>query len=177
MPPVYPTVHDTDNYRIGKGIISFKSDGDSLYRDLGNCPSLLYTPNIVSKDHFSSRLGIKTKDLSRITEISAKVKFTMEEIVAENLAFFFLSDVETSTAGYKILRGLSKTTFKGSLKFTGENDAGRQIDWVGDVSFVPSGDFQFITDSDDYTTITVECDVLADVNGDYGILTDRGVVA
>ena len=168
-----PASPSTANYRIGKGIVSFKATGAGSYADLGNCPVFTYTPAITKKDHFSSRQGIKTKDLTRITELGATIKMTLDEITGENLALFALSDLDSDTAGDIVLRGLSKTTFTGSIKVVGTNDVGQLVDFIADVSFVPAGDFSFITDGDDYSLIQVEADVLVDNAGNYGVWTIR----
>ncbi len=168
-----PTSPDTANYHIGKGVISFQLDGESAARDLGNCPSLTYTPDIQKKEHFSSRFGIKTKDLTRITQVGATIKFSMEEVTGENLALFALSDIDTNTAGDTVLYGLSKTNFTGVLSVVGANDIGQQVDFTANVSFVPAGDFSFVTDGDDYSTIDVQAEVLADDDGNYGVWTVR----
>lgn len=175
MVQTFPTISNTDNYRIGLGKIYWKDKGSTLFRFLGECPSLTYTPSITTKDHYSHTGRVKKKDKSRITQMGATIKFVMTECTAENMAFFFLSTVETGSDGEKILRGLSKTTFEGELYFVGYNEAGRQVDARYQCSFKPSGDFAFIDDSDDYAGITVDADVLEDENGDYGIVTDRGL--
>lgn len=161
------------NYRIGAGIVTYTDDNTSGDIDLGNCPSFVLTPDIQTKEHFSSRTPIRTKDVTRITQLGVKVKMTLEEITAQNLAFFALSDIESSTAGDDLLRGLSRTTFTGTLTLTGTNSVGAMIDWVGRVSFVPAGDFELIGATDDYTSIEVEADVLVDDDGNYGVWTVR----
>lgn len=175
MAQSFPTIPSTDNYRLGTGIVYFKETGGTAFRDLGECPSLIYTPAVTTKDHYSHRGKSRKKDKSRITQVGAVVKFILTEVTGENLAFFFLSASEAGTGGGLVLRGLSKLNFEGTLKFIGYNEAGRQVDWTGKVSFKPAGDFQFIDDSDEYNGITVEADVLEDENGDYGVVHDRGV--
>ncbi len=169
-----PTSPSTENYRIGKGIVSFQATGESTFRDLGNCPSFTYTPDITKKEHFSSRTGIKTKDKTIITQLGATIKFTLDEITGENLALFALSgSSETDSDGNVVLRGLSQTEFTGELQMVGTNQEGQQVDFLCNVSFVPSGDFQFITDGDDFSVVQVEAEVLVDDNGDYGVWTIR----
>jgi hypothetical protein len=168
-----PASPNVANYRIGKGIISFKPDGQTTFRDVGNVPKFVYTPKIDKKEHFSSREGIKKKDFDAIVQVGATVKFTMEEVTPENLALFALSDVETNAGGDAVLRGLSKTEVKGTVKVEGTNDIGQKVDFIADVTFTPAGDFEFVTDSDNFSTIEVEADVLVDANGDYGVWTIR----
>jgi hypothetical protein len=168
--PISPNVN---NYHIGKGIVSFKETGSSSFTDLGNAPKFIYTPTVTKKEHFSSREGIKTKDFTAITEVGATVKITIDEITGENLAFFALAEQGTDTDGNITLSGLSKTEFSGEIKVVGTNDIGQQVDFLATVSFVPSGDFSFITDADDFTVIEIEAEVQKDANGSFGVWTIR----
>jgi hypothetical protein len=168
-----PTPPDVNNYHIGKGIVSFKEAGASTFTDLGNAPSFIYTPAVEKKEHFSSREGVKTKDFTAITQVGATVKFTLDEITGENLSFFALAEQGTDSDGNITLSGLSKTEFTGDIQVVGTNAIGQQVDFVATVSFVPSGDFNFITDGDDFTTIEIEAEVQKDANGFFGIWTVR----
>jgi hypothetical protein len=167
-----PTSPNVANYHIGKGIVSFKEVGASSFVDLGNAPSFLYTPTITKKEHFSSRGGVKTKDFTAITQVGATIKLTLDEMTAENLAIFVLGTISVDTDGNATIPGLSKIEIVGELKVVGTNEIGLQVDWLGTVSFVPSGDLSFITDVDDFTKILLEAEVQKDVNG-FGVLTVR----
>jgi hypothetical protein len=161
------------NYHIGKGIVSFKAAGASSFVDLGNAPAFVYTPTVTKKEHFSSRGGIKIKDFTAITQVAATVKITLDEITGQNLGFFALAVPGTDTAGDIILSGLSKAEFTGDIKVVGTNDIGQQVDFLATVLFVPSGDFSFITDGDDFTKIVIDAEVMRDANGAFGIWTIR----
>jgi sorbitol-specific phosphotransferase system component IIA len=171
-----PVSPDVQNYHIGKGIVSFQEEGGSTFTDLGNCPSFVYSPAVEKKEHFSSREGIKTKDFTAITQIGATVKFTLDEITATNLAFFALGDVDTTVPGTITINGLSKAEFTGDIKVVGTNDIGQHVDFTATVSFVPSGDFSFITDSDDFSTIEIEAEVQKDTDGFFGVWTIHDTV-
>lgn len=67
------------NYYIGKGIVSWNG------ADLGNVSKFEFTPQVKLLDHYSSRLGIKVKDLSVVQEKSAKLLITMDEWTTANL--------------------------------------------------------------------------------------------
>lgn len=166
-----PTSPSVQNYHIGKGIVSFKETGSSTFVDLGNAPRFIYTPAVTKKEHFSSREGVRTKDFTAITEIGATVKVTLDEITAENLAMFALGDMTSGTDGSGTITGLTKAEFTGTLKVIGTNDIGQHVSWTGDVSFVPSGDFSFITDADDFSTIELEAEVQKSVDGSFGTWT------
>jgi hypothetical protein len=170
-----PTSPNVNNYHIGKGIVSFKETGQSTYTDLGNSPSFIYTPTVTKKEHFSSREGVRTKDFTAITEVGATVKFTLDEITGDNLSFFALAEISTDTSGNITLSGLSKAEFTGEIKVVGTNDIGQQVDFDATVSFVPSGDFRFITDADDFSTLEIEAEVQKDANGAFGVWTVRDV--
>jgi hypothetical protein len=166
-----PTSPNVQNYHIGKGIVSFKETGGTGFVDLGNAPSFVYTPAVEKKEHFSSREGIKTKDFTAMTQVGATIKVSLDEITGLNLSFFALADQGIDTDGNATLTGLSKTEFVGDIKVVGTNDIGQRVDFLATVSFVPSGDFSFITDTDDFSVIEIEAEVQKDVNGFFGVWT------
>jgi hypothetical protein len=168
-----PASPNVQNYHIGKGIVSFKETGAPDFVDLGNAPSFQYSPTVEKLEHFSSREGVKTKDFTAITQVGATVTFTLDEITGYNLAFFSLAEQGTDTDGNITLSGLTKTEFTGEIKVVGTNDIGQQVDFVATVSFVPSGDFNFITDEDNWTTIEIEAEVQKAADGSFGIWTIR----
>lgn len=161
------------NYQIPTGVASFKRTGESDFRELGNCSNFSISNAIEKKEHFRSYGGRRKKDKTVITQVGATAKFTIDEITAENLAIFALSNVTENTDGSFTLSGLSETSFTGTLKIVGDNDEGPQIDWEGDVSFTPAGDFSFVKDNDDFNTIEVEAEVEEDDNGNFGTWTVR----
>jgi hypothetical protein len=164
-----PTSPNVQNYHIGKGVVSFKETGASTFVDLGNAPSFTYEPNVEKKEHFSSREGIMTKDFTAITQVGATVTLTLDEITGENLAFFALAEQSTDTDGSIMLSGLTKTEFTGVIRVVGTNDIGQKVDFEANVSFVPSGEFSFITDEDDFSTLEIQCEVQKDANGAFGV--------
>ena len=169
-----PTSPNVNNYHIGKGIVSFKEEGGSTFVDLGNAPSFIYTPTVEKVEHFSSREGVKTKDFTAITQVGATIKVTLDEITGENLAIFALGELDTTTPGEAVISGLSKAEFKGDIKVVGTNDIGQQVDFTATVSFVPSGDFSFITSEDEFSTIELEAEVQKHATtGDFGTWTVR----
>jgi hypothetical protein len=99
------------------------------------------------------------------------VKVTLDEITAENLAKFALGTLTPATDGTGSITGLTKAEFTGTLKVDGTNDIGQHVSWSGDVSFVPSGDFSFITDADDFSTIELEAEVQKSTDGSFGTWT------
>lgn len=168
-----PVSPDVQNYHIGKGIVSFKETGGTEFVDLGNAPSFVYAPTIEKLEHFSSREGVKTKDFTAVTSISATIKVTLDEITGPNLAYFALAEEGVDTDGNITLDGLKKTEFIGDIKVVGTNDIGQQVDFDATVSFVPEGDFSFITAEDEFTILEITAEVQRDANGSFGRWTVR----
>jgi hypothetical protein len=169
-----PASPDVNNYHIGKGIVTFKEAGGSIFVDLGNAPSFQYTPTVEKVEHFSSREGVKTKDFTAITQVGATITMELDEITGENLAMFALGTIDTTTPGSVVISGLSKAEFKGDIKVSGTNDIGQQVDFEATISFVPSGDFNFITSEDEFSVITLEAEVQKHATtGDFGTWTVR----
>ncbi len=81
-----------DAYYIGKGIVSVMIDPDVAYRDIGNVPTFEFTPNITTLPHFSSRYGVRAKDLEVITEKSASLNIVMDEFTYQNLMLVLLGE-------------------------------------------------------------------------------------
>lgn len=168
--PVSPSIQ---NYHIGKGIVSFKKDGAADFVDLGNAPSFVWTPTIEKKEHFSSREGVKVKDFTAVTQTGATIKMTLDEINGPNLAIFTLGEIGTDTDGNATVAAFKKTEIAGVFKVQGTNDIGQQVDYIGRASVNPTGDFSFITDADDFSTLEIECECQKGDAGDFGIFTVR----
>ena len=79
--------------------------------------------------------------------------------------------MDTTVPGAITINGLSKAEFTGDIKVVGTNDIGQQVDFTATVSFVPSGDFSFITDADDFSVIEIEAEVQKDTDGFFGVWT------
>src|SRR5512139_159160 len=112
------TAPSITNYAIPKGVVTYTPTGGSLTQ-LGNCSNFTYTPDVVKKDHFSSMAGIRTKDLSVVSQLAATIKMVLDEINEFNLSLFLLAESGTASLG-----GLTDTNLTGELVFTGGNDIG-----------------------------------------------------
>jgi len=99
------------NLSFGKAVILFKREGDTGFLDLGNIPECELKVEIEKYEHFSSRFGIKYKDIEK--DIQKKLTGTMnpEEYSDENLAMAFSSDTPTTlTQTAETIAGVSVTT-------------------------------------------------------------------
>jgi hypothetical protein len=74
-----------DLYYIGKGIVSIQTTSDVAFRDIGNVPTFEFTPNVTTLAHYSSRHGVKIKDLEIIHEKAATLNLVMDEFSYDNL--------------------------------------------------------------------------------------------
>src|SRR5580765_1418190 len=168
-----PASPSTSNYHIGKGIVSFKEDGATDFLDLGNAPSFVWTPTVAKKEHFSSREGVKVKDFTAITQVGATIKLTLDEINGPNLAIFTLGELGTPDVdGSVTVSAFKKTEIAGVIMVEGTNDVGQHVDFTGRISINPTGDFNFITDADDFSTLEIEAEVQRDATtGDFGLFT------
>jgi len=83
----------TSQYYIGKGIVSIQLEGDLTYRDIGNVPTFEFTPDIQTLPHFSSRYGVRAKDLEVVTEKNASLNIVMDEFTYDNLMLAFMGAV------------------------------------------------------------------------------------
>jgi len=88
-------------YTIGKGKLLFKPDGESGYKDLGNCPDFKFKVASEKKEHFSSRSGTALKDAEETVKQTAAGSFTLDEPNIDRLDMFVMGSgavVTTQTA-------------------------------------------------------------------------------
>ena len=163
-----------ENYYIGKGICSFKPTAGS-WRDLGNVTEVSFTPNQETLDHYSSRGGIREKDLTVALENAGECLFTMEEYSLENLGMAVMGDVQTAPSGYSYIDIFSTTQITGEFKFTGTNDVGPKLQLhLLRVDIFPSNELQLI--SEEFASIQITAQVAA-VDGNWGTLIDLNTVS
>jgi hypothetical protein len=79
-----------DMYYIGKGVVEIQTTTDIAYRDIGNVPTFEFTPAVTTLDHYSSRHGVRVKDLSVIHEKAATLNIVMDEFTYDNLMLALL---------------------------------------------------------------------------------------
>ena len=134
-----------------KELCRFKEDGGSTFTDLGNCAVVCLLADGRKEGTFLVARRRQDKGFYRNYARSARPSSSRStRSPATNLAFFALGDVDTTVPGAITINGLSKTEFAGEIKVVGTNDIGQKVDFTATVSFVPSGDFSFITDEDDF---------------------------
>jgi hypothetical protein len=138
---------NTENLQVGKGIVSFKKEGEATFRDLGNVTSIVITPEVETLEHYTSRTGIKTRDRLVTLQQKASVKIVMEEVTAQNLALMVYGAVDLAAAEGPTVEIFGASDVRGELKFVGTNTLGPKVNLTLDnVSWTPSGDLQMISD-------------------------------
>ena len=79
-------------YYIGKGVVTVKLEGDVTARDIGNVPVFEFAPDLTTLPHYSSRYGVRVKDLEVITEKNAQLNMTLDEFTYDNLMLVLLGE-------------------------------------------------------------------------------------
>lgn len=134
------------NYFIGKGNVYFTPDG-GVERHMGNVPEFVFTPDITTLDHFSSMLGVKSKDLTLILEKKGTLKITLDELTPNNVALAVLGSVDEEAVGGPEVEIFAVSQINGSIRIVGTNDYGARITGTfHNVQFTPSSDLSMITD-------------------------------
>lgn len=163
------TSPSTNNYYVGKATISWQAGGVGDFRDLGNVPECEFSFNVNKLDHFSSRTGVKSKDKSVVIEKSATIRMVLEEITAANMALALGGTVYTDSDGNLSFGLMSENAQEGVLKIIGTNEIGQKVNWIGTVSFSPSGSFNPI--SEEWGSVEATGEILVDALGNFGIFT------
>ena len=113
------------NYYVGKGIISIKLLGESVFTDCGNVPTFEFMAKVTNLDHYSSRTGVRVKDFTAVIEISGQLTMVLEELTARNVGFALLG---LATGGPSpspdTIDILSSPVIYGAVNFVGTNDIG-----------------------------------------------------
>lgn len=164
---------NVDNYFIGKGYVKFEPDGTTGFVHLGNAPEVEWTPNIDILDHFSSMVGVRSKDRKVVREKSATLRVVLEELTPDNLGLALMGAVTDAVAPATspTIDIFSLSEIKGRLRFVGQNDVGPRVQYdFPNVSITPSGSINLI--SEEYGQLEITADVLVDpLTGKFGMAT------
>lgn len=160
------------NYYIGRGLVSIQLLGENHYTPCGNSPQFEFMAKVTPLDHYSSMTGVKIKDFTAVTEISASLTMVLEEFTARNMGLAMLglpTGGPSPTAD--TIDIFSDPIIYGSVKFVGANDVGPIWTTIFPlVSLKPSKAIAFIGST--YGTIELLGDVLYDrLTGGFGTAT------
>lgn len=151
---------DTDNLRVGKGIVSFQETGLTEARDLGEVSEAEISLTIEKLDYFSSRSGIRSKVKSVVLERGGTFRMVMNTMIPANLALFFLGTVEENSISQPTFDILDQDAIAGQIYYHGTNSVGPRYDvHLHNVEFTPTGSLNLI-DEDDWSGAEVTGEIL-----------------
>ena len=167
------------NYVVGRGIGYVKLvppsyASDSNYVDCGNITEFTFQVKPTRLDHYSSRIGVRKKDMVVVTELAATLTITMEEFTARNLAFAVLGAPGESPPGTYNVSVLSQPLVYAAFKFVSTNIVGPQWTYTFPLClFTPNKAISLLpTGSGSWGALDFEADVLYDdVSGTFGTAT------
>jgi hypothetical protein len=162
----------TDLLQVGKGIAVFKKEGETTFRDLGNCPEIELTPSADNLDHFNARTGTKTKNKTIVISSSCELRVVMEEMAAFNLSLLLTGSIDESDPEVPVVNIGGQNAVRGEFRFYGMNDVGPK--WnvtIPTVDFLPSGKLNLI--SDEWGNFEVTGQMAANDSGVFGTMTPR----
>lgn len=132
------------------------SDYPTGYTEIGNCPSFEIEPVRETRPHYSSREGVRLRDLNPTTTLEYNLTFDCDEISATNLNKFFMG----SKSG-KEISAMQNYDAEYALVFVSNNPIGpNQIYYFWRVTLGPNGPLQLI--GDEYLAMSFSGEGLAD---------------
>lgn len=171
MPTLPPSVTSPNigNLVVGRGFLSMKLVGESSFQDMGNCTRFTFQVNPTRLDHYSSRIGVRKKDLTVVTQLDSKLSMTLEEATVRNMQLTVLGSAMASAADSIDI--MSEPLFYASLMFTATNVVGPRWNAVFPVVLLtPTNAFQLIAEgSGTWASMEIEGDVQFDsASGQFG---------
>ena len=167
------------NYLVGRGIgyvqlIPPSLNPDAAYVDVGNITEFTFQVKPTRLEHYSSRVGVRKKDLVVVTEVAASLTMIMEEFTARNLAIAVLGTATGSGAG-SVITILSQPLIYAKFKFVGTNVVGPVFTYeFTNCLLTPSKAMSLLpTGSGTWGAIDLDVDVLFDsTTGQFGTITE-----
>jgi hypothetical protein len=126
--------------------------------EIGNCPTLEVEPIVEKAPHYSSRSGLRLKDLDPVVQTEYTLTFECDEIAAGNLARLMMGTLNEQS---KVIAGLQNTAAEYYIKFVSDNPIGpNMIFYFWRVSITPNGPLALI--GEDYLVQSFTGEGLAD---------------
>ena len=168
------------NYYVGRGFLSLQLQGETSYTDCGNVTEFTFQVKPTLLDHYSSRVGVRFKDLVVVTELGATLTLAMEEFTARNFAFAMLGSYTESPPGTYTIDMFTSPLIYAALKFTPTNVVGPQ--WQVTFPLVilsPNKAINLIAaGSGTWGTLDFQSDVLKDpVSGNFAVAVSTDILS
>lgn len=128
------------------------------YVDVGNCPSMEIEPTQERRPHYSSRAGLRVKDLNPVTQLDYTLTFDLDEISANNIKIFLMGTLNEAT---KVVSGMTNGNQEFAIKFVSDNPIGPdQIYYFHRCTIAPNAAMQLI--GEEYLVMSYTAEGLAD---------------
>lgn len=170
------------NYVVGRGygmvkLIPPSALPDAAFVDAGNITEFTFQVKPTRLDHFSSRVGVRKKDMTVVTELAATLTMTLEEFTGRNLAMAVLGLGGESPGGTHTIAILAQPLIYASFQFVSTNIVGPQWTYTFPVClFTPNKAISLLpTGSGAWGAMDFEVDVLYDsVSQGFGTAVASG---
>lgn len=170
-----------NDYTIGRGKTYFDKFQPNSNRKtgemyFGNGPEFTITTDSETLDHYASDYGLRVKDMSVLLEASMSGTFTCDNIIAENLALWFLGDLVNLTVTEQTgAKEVFKPVTRGRYYQVGASDdtPSGMMDIDNVVVGVADGDAAIDVGTGDISTIPGVTVVDAAGNYELDLLTGR----
>lgn len=156
------------NYIVGRGYMTMQLQGENSFQDMGNITMMEFLLKPTLLDHYSSRVGIRTKDLVVVTELAGTLNLSLEEFTARNVAIALMSTPNES--GSVSIDAFTNPLQYAAFEFFGTNAVGPQWSYTFPLVILsPSKAVSMIpTGSGSWGTIDMQADILKDpVTGQF----------
>jgi hypothetical protein len=166
------------NYYVGRGIcyvqlVAPTVPADGALIDCGNVTEFTFQVKPTRLEHYSSRVGVRKKDLVVVTEVAATLTMIMEEFTARNFGMAVLGNIDNSQPPSTVIQILSQPLIYGHIKFQNTNAVGPQYTYDFPLClFTPSKAISLLpTGSGTWGSLDFECDVLFNqATGSFGTI-------
>lgn len=166
-----PDLAPGEALRIGAGIIRWKGEDESEFRDLGEFSAFSVSSELTKLEYKSNKLGTKSVVKSIVSEKKATMEITLNSVTSLNLALALGGTPETVGSGHTRFGYLKNNAARGVIQLEGTNDEGDQIDYTGIVDMAPTGTYSPI--SDEWNELPMSGEILADEDGNFGFWDHR----